>query len=361
MKNQILQDQLENRIQFNTSETVRRESQFASARHFNADLEEPNANELINNPELTRILEAWELDPLALYQQVINRNPLLTAEQETELAEAMERGKRARARLRDKQTSSSETKRLQKLVRAGEQARHELIQANFRLVFSIANKYRNAGIPISDLVQEGNIGLIKAADKFEYKRGFRFSTYATWWIRQSVQRAVADQARTIRLPVHLAEKVNKMVRISQELTQELGHAPSSEELAARMGTTPARIDHLIKVSQKPTSLETPIGEDEDASFGDLLADEESLTPVEAVAHNLLTAELEQALGSLTPREERILRLRYGLNDGRVHTLEEVGEKMGYTRERIRQLEAGALRKLRHPSRSRTLRGYLDRN
>lgn len=315
----------------------------------------------VDEPELDRFLETWEMEPLALYQHVINHNPLLSAEQETELAKAMERGSRARARLREPQTSSAERKRLQRLLREGDQARHELIQANFRLVFSIANKYRNAGIPISDLVQEGNIGLIKAADKFEYKRGFRFSTYATWWIRQSVQRAVADQARTIRLPVHLAEKVNKMLRVSQELTQELGRAPNSEELAKRMETTVARVEHLIKVSQKPTSLEMPIGEDEGANFGDLIADEESLTPVDMVARHLLAAELEEALNSLTPREERILRLRYGLNDGRMHTLEEVGAKMGYTRERIRQLEAQALRKLRHPSRSRSLRGYLDRN
>ncbi len=298
-------------------------------------------------------------DNLGLYQRLLSEIPLLTAEEEVQLAKAMERGQRAHAQLYRQPKSSSERKRLDKIVREGERARQKLVESNFRLVVSIANKYRGGSIPVSDLIQEGNIGLIHAADKFEYKRGFRFSTYATWWIRQAIQRAIADQGRTIRLPVHMWEKVNKMTRVSQQLVQELGRRPTPEELAQKMHTRPEKIEQLSKVAQQPTSLETPVGEDGDASLGDLIPDADSPEPAESVSHILLSEEMREALRSLTPREERILSLRFGLKDGQTHTLEEVGEKMGYTRERIRQIEKEALRKLRHPSRSRKLRTYLE--
>ncbi len=298
-------------------------------------------------------------DELSLYQRVISSSPLLTAEGESELAKAMEAGQRARKRLYHPHSSSAERKRLEKTVEEGERARHKLIESNFRLVFSIANKYRRSNLPISDLIQEGNIGLIRAADKFEYRRGFRFSTYATWWIRQAIQRAIADHGRTIRLPVHMWEKVNKMTHVSQQLEQELGRKPSFEEIGEKMHLKPEKVEQLSKISQQPASLETPVGADEDASLGDFIADEEVLGPADAVGRQLLAEEMREALNSLTPREERILQMRYGLKDGQGHTLEEVGEKMGYTRERIRQIEKEALRKLRHPSRSRKLRSYLE--
>jgi RNA polymerase primary sigma factor len=308
--------------------------------------------------ELDELSDIENADPLMLYQHVIAQTPLLNAAQEEELARAMESGEKARARMFRKHVNSAERKRLAKIVAQGERARKKLIESNFRLVLSIANKYRGANVPFSDLVQEGNIGLIKAADKFEYQRGFRFSTYATWWIRQAIQRAIADQGRTIRLPVHMWERVAKMTKISRALAQELGRSPTPAEIADKMGTTPQRIERLLNVSQQPTSLEAPIGEEEDSALGDLIADQDAIEPAETVAHTLMSEDLREALTSLTAREERILQLRYGLKDGRMHTLEEVGQKMGYTRERIRQLEAQALRKLRHPSRSRKLRNYL---
>ncbi len=298
-------------------------------------------------------------DTLRLYQQVMAHTRLLTAQEEVELARAMELGKRARTRLHGKQTSSAERKRLEKAVREGDRSRKKLIESNFRLVVSIANKYRGANMAFSDLMQEGNIGLIKAADKFDYNRGFRFSTYATWWIRQAITRAIADQGRTIRLPVHLWEKVNTMTRVTQQLVQELGRKPTSAEIAERMKTRPEKIEQLVKIAQQPASLESPIGDEGDASLGDFIPDEETMAPADSVSKQLLSEEMQEALHSLTPREERILELRFGLKDGQMHTLEEVGAKMGYTRERIRQIEAIALRKLRHPSRSRRLRGYLE--
>lgn len=293
-----------------------------------------------------------------LYQQVIAHNPLLSADDEVELARAMELGRRARARLRHPR-SSAERKRLEKLVRQGERARQKLIEANFRLVIAIANKYRGSSLPVSDLVQEGNIGLIRATDKFDHTRGFRFSTYATWWIRQAIQRALADQGRTIRLPVHVWEKVSVMARVSQQLFQELGRNPTTEEIARRMNTKPDKIKQLVKISQQPASLETPIGDEGDTSLADFVADANEPEPSETVARLLLGEEMREALQSLTPREERILQLRYGLMDGQTHTLEEVGQKIGYTRERIRQIEREALRKLRHPSRGRKLKAYLE--
>lgn len=292
------------------------------------------------------------------YQVVIANNPLLSAEEEVKLARAMEVGRRAHARLRHPRSSAGRN-RLQKLVVEGDQARKRLIEANFRLVMAIANKYSGSSLPVADLIQEGNIGLIRATDKFDYSRGFRFSTYATWWIRQAIQRAIADQGRTIRLPVHIWEKVSTITRISQELFQELGRKPSPEEIAEKLHSTPKKVEQLLNIAQQPASLEKPLGDDGDANLADFLADEDSPDPSETAARELMADELRDALKSLTPREERILQLRYGMKDGQSHTLEEVGEKMGYTRERIRQIEREALRKLRHPSRSRKLRGYLD--
>jgi RNA polymerase primary sigma factor len=292
------------------------------------------------------------------YQEVIAHNPLLTAEQEVKLARTMAMGRRARSRLR-RPRNSADRKRLQRIVVEGDRAREKLIEANFRLVMAIANKYRGSTLPVSDLVQEGNIGLIRATDKFDPSRGFRFSTYATWWIRQAIQRAIADQGRTIRLPVHIWEKVSAMTRVSQELFQELGRKPSTEEIASRMHTTPDKIGQLMNVSQQPASLEKPIAEEADASLADFLPDRDAPEPAEMASQSLLREEMREAMRSLTPREERILQLRYGLKDGQAHTLEEVGERMGYTRERIRQIEREALRKLRHPSRSRNLKDYLE--
>lgn len=292
------------------------------------------------------------------YQRTIAHNPLLTAEEEVRLAHSMEVGRRARARLR-KPRNSSERRHLQSLVNEGERARKKLIEANFRLVMAIANKYSGSSLPVSDLIQEGNIGLIRATDKFDAGRGFRFSTYATWWIRQAIQRAIADQGRTIRLPVHIWEKVSVMTRVSQELFQELGRKPTAEEIADKMHVTPKKIEQLMNIAQQPASLEKPVGEDSDVSLSDFLPDLDSPEPAEMVAKHLLGEEVQEALKSLTPREERILQLRYGLKNGQAHTLEQVGEKMGYTRERIRQIEREALRKLRHPSRGRKLQGYLE--
>lgn len=321
---------------------------------------EPTAEDLQEEQRLAEDLYRSEGDnALGLYQRMLSEIPLLTAEQEVKLARAMDLGRRAHERLYRKPISSSERKRLAAIVREGERARQKLVESNFRLVVSIANRYRGGSIPVSDLIQEGNIGLIHAADKFEYKRGFRFSTYATWWIRQSIQRAIADQGRTIRLPVHMWEKVNKMTRVSRELEQELGREPTAQELAKRMRTRTEKIEQLNKVARQPSSLEMPIGEDGDSSLGDLIPDENALEPTETVAHLLLREEMKEALSTLTPREERILQLRFGLKDGQPRTLEEVGAMLGYTRERIRQIEKEALRKLRHPSRSRKLRSYLE--
>jgi RNA polymerase primary sigma factor len=302
-------------------------------------------------------IEDVELNPHP-YQQVIAHNPLLSADEEVRLARAMAVGRRARARLR-RPRSSSGRQELQRMANEGDQARKKLIEANFRLVMAIANKYSGSSLPASDLIQEGNIGLIKATDKFDPTRGFRFSTYATWWIRQAVQRAIADQGRTIRLPVHIWEKVSAMTRVSQELFQELGHKPTHEEIAQRLHVTPQKIEQLMNIAQQPASLEKPIGEDGEASLADFLPDLDAPEPAETVSRLLLGEEMREALKSLTPREERILQLRYGLKDGQTHTLEEVGDRMGYTRERIRQIEREALRKLRHPSRGRKLRGYLE--
>ena len=272
-------------------------------------------------------------DPVRMYLKEIGRVPLLSAEEEVELAKRMEQG--------------------------DEEAKKKLAEANLRLVVSIAKRYVGRGMLFLDLIQEGNLGLIKAVEKFDYGKGFKFSTYATWWIRQAITRAIADQARTIRIPVHMVETINKLIRVSRQLLQELGRDPPPEEIAAAMEIPVERVREIQKVAQEPVSLETPIGEEEDSHLGDFIEDEDAPAPAEAASYILLKEQLESVLDTLTPREEKVLRLRFGLDDGRSRTLEEVGQEFGVTRERIRQIEAKALRKLRHPSRSRKLKDYLD--
>lgn len=272
-------------------------------------------------------------DPVRMYLKEIGKVPLLTAEEEVELAKRMEQG--------------------------DEEAKKQLIEANLRLVVSIAKRYVGRGMLFLDLIQEGNLGLIKAVEKFDYRKGYKFSTYATWWIRQAITRAIADQARTIRIPVHMVETINKMVRVSRQLVQEKGRDPLPEEIAEEMGITEEKVREIMKIAQDPVSLETPIGEEEDSHLGDFIPDEEALAPADAAAYILLKEQLVDVLDTLTPREEKVLRLRFGLDDGRARTLEEVGKEFDVTRERIRQIEAKALRKLRHPSRSKKLKDYLD--
>ena len=272
-------------------------------------------------------------DPVRMYLKEIGRVPLLTADEEIELARRMEAG--------------------------DESARHRLEEANLRLVVSIAKRYVGRGMLFLDLIQEGNLGLLKAVEKFDYSKGYKFSTYATWWIRQAITRAIADQARTIRIPVHMVETINKLVRISRQLLQELGRDPHPEEVAREMGISVARVHEIMKIAQEPVSLETPIGEEEDSHLGDFIEDEAAPAPAEAASFMLLREQLEEVLETLTDREKNVLRLRFGLEDGRSRTLEEVGQSFGVTRERIRQIEAKALRKLRHPVRLRKLQGNFD--
>ena len=272
-------------------------------------------------------------DPVRMYLKEIGRVPLLTAEEEVALARRMEAG--------------------------DESARHRLEEANLRLVVSIAKRYVGRGMLFLDLIQEGNLGLLKAVEKFDYSKGYKFSTYATWWIRQAITRAIADQARTIRIPVHMVETINKLVRISRGLLQELGRDPRPEEIAKEMGISVTRVHEIMKIAQEPVSLETPIGEEEDSHLGDFIEDEAAPAPAEAASFMLLREQLEEVLETLTDREKNVLRLRFGLEDGRSRTLEEVGQSFGVTRERIRQIEAKALRKLRHPSRSKVLRDFLE--
>ena len=272
-------------------------------------------------------------DPVRMYLKEIGKVPLLSAEREIELAQRMEEG--------------------------DEEAKKELAEANLRLVVSIAKRYVGRGMLFLDLIQEGNVGLIKAVEKFEYHKGYKFSTYATWWIRQAITRAIADQARTIRIPVHMVETINKLIRVSRQLLQELGREPTPEEIAKELDMPVDRVREILKISQEPVSLETPIGEEEDSHLGDFIQDDNVPVPAEAAAQTLLKEQLDEVLDTLTEREQKVLRLRFGMNDGRARTLEEVGKEFDVTRERIRQIEAKALRKLRHPSRSRKLRDYLD--
>ena len=280
------------------------------------------------------ILEGVNVDdPVRMYLKEIGKVSLLTAEEEIDLAQRMEAG--------------------------DELAKRQLAEANLRLVVSIAKRYVGRGMLFLDLIQEGNLGLIKAVEKFDYRKGFKFSTYATWWIRQAITRAIADQARTIRIPVHMVETINKLIRVSRQLLQEYGREPLPEEIAEEMGITEEKVREILKIAQEPVSLETPIGEEEDSHLGDFIPDDDAPAPAETAAFTLLKEQLMEVLDTLTPREEKVLRLRFGLDDGRARTLEEVGKEFNVTRERIRQIEAKALRKLRHPSRSKRLKDFLD--
>lgn len=272
-------------------------------------------------------------DPVRMYLKEIGKVPLLTAEEELELARRMEEG--------------------------DEEAKKRLAEANLRLVVSIAKRYVGRGMLFLDLIQEGNLGLIKAVEKFDYRKGYKFSTYATWWIRQAITRAIADQARTIRIPVHMVETINRLIRVSRQLLQELGREPTVEEISERMQLSEERVREIMKISQEPVSLETPIGEEEDSHLGDFIQDDNVQIPIDAATFTLLKEQLIEVLGTLTPREQKVLMLRFGLEDGRARTLEEVGKEFDVTRERIRQIEAKALRKLRHPSRSKKLKDYLE--
>jgi len=297
-------------------------------------------------------------DTIGLYLKEVGRVPLLTAEEEVELAQRIERGRLAREELAKGNVSPRRRQELQRLIEDGWAAREHLITANSRLVISVAKKYMGRGVPFLDLIQEGNIGLIRAAKKFDYRRGHKFSTYATWWIRQAVTRAIADQGRTIRVPVHMGDQINKLLRVQHQLTQRLGRDPSVEELADALEVTPQKVENMIQVARRPLSLETPTDDEEDSVLGDFIQDEEVPAPDETATYNLLREHLESVLNSLPPREVRILQLRYGLLDGQAYTLEEVGRKMGVTRERVRQIEAQALSRLRHPAIRRKLREYL---
>ena len=297
-------------------------------------------------------------DSVGLYLREVGGVPLLTAQEEVEIAKRIERGRRAREKLAQESLSQKKRAELQVSIEDGWAAREHLITANSRLVISVAKKYLGRGVPFLDLIQEGNIGLIRAAKKFDYRRGHKFSTYATWWIRQAVTRAIADQGRTIRVPVHMGDQINKMLRVSHQLTQQLGHTPTSEDLAEALQISPRKAEDLMKVSRRPLSLEMPTDEDSDSILGDFIQDVESPAPVEIATQNLLKENLNEALGALPPREVRILQLRYGLLDGRSYTLEEVGRKMGVTRERVRQIEAQALTRLRHPNHRERLIDFL---
>lgn len=297
-------------------------------------------------------------DTIGLYLKEVGRVPLLTAEEEVELAQRIERGRMAREELAKGNVPSTRRQDLQRLIEDGWAAREHLITANSRLVISVAKKYMGRGVPFLDLIQEGNIGLIRAAKKFDYRRGHKFSTYATWWIRQAVTRAIADQGRTIRVPVHMGDQINKLLRVQHQLTQRLGRDPSVDELAEALEVTPAKVENMIQVARRPLSLETPTDDEEDSVLGDFIQDEEVPAPDETATYNLLREHLDSVLNGLPPREVRILQLRYGLLDGQAYTLEEVGRKMGVTRERVRQIEAQALSRLRHPAIRRKLREYL---
>ena len=329
-----------------------------------ADVEEEelvDPNTLVNNFSID--------DPVRMYLKEIGKVPLLSPDEEINLAQAMSAGNGASRRLAevDAQREAGEpvTASIDEIVawnkdyKRGEAAKQKLAEANLRLVVSIAKRYVGRGMLFLDLIQEGNLGLIKAVEKFDYTKGYKFSTYATWWIRQAITRAIADQARTIRIPVHMVETINKVIRVSRQLLQELGHDPTPNEISAEMGMPVEKVREILKIAQEPVSLETPIGEEEDSHLGDFIPDEGASEPSEAASFTLLKEQLMDVLSTLTPREEKVLKLRFGIEDGRTRTLEEVGKEFNVTRERIRQIEAKALRKLRHPSRSKKLKDFLN--
>jgi RNA polymerase primary sigma factor len=309
-------------------------------------------------------LKAPTNDPVRMYLKEIGKVPLLTAEQEVILAKAIEEGEAATAELDKaaaeiKKLSSTRLRELQRVERHGQLAKKKLIEANLRLVVSIAKRYVGRGMLFLDLIQEGNLGLIRAVEKFDYTKGYKFSTYATWWIRQAITRAIADQARTIRIPVHMVETINKLIRIQRQLLQDLGREPTPEEIGREMEFSPEKVREILKVSQEPVSLETPIGEEEDSHLGDFIEDSDAVVPVDAASFILLQEQLDSVLHTLSEREKKVIQLRFGLTDGHPRTLEEVGREFGVTRERIRQIESKTLSKLRHPSRSQKLRDYLE--
>ena len=337
--------------------------------------EEPAAEEIaeVEEEELVdpnSLVNSFSIDdPVRMYLKEIGKVPLLNPDEEIVLAQAMSAGAEAKARLDEleeqrkngetPEISPEEEAQLRKVYQKGESSKQKLAEANLRLVVSIAKRYVGRGMLFLDLIQEGNLGLIKAVEKFDYTKGYKFSTYATWWIRQAITRAIADQARTIRIPVHMVETINKVIRVSRQLLQELGHDPSPNEIAAEMGMPVEKVREILKIAQEPVSLETPIGEEEDSHLGDFIPDEGASEPSEAASFTLLKEQLMDVLSTLTPREEKVLKLRFGIEDGRSRTLEEVGKEFNVTRERIRQIEAKALRKLRHPSRSKKLKDFLN--
>jgi RNA polymerase primary sigma factor len=300
-------------------------------------------------------------DPVRMYLKEIGKVPLLTASEEVDLAKKIEAGEEASLKLREKgdKLSREQLRLLKRQERTGQEAKRKLVEANLRLVVSIAKRYVGRGMLFLDLIQEGNLGLIRAVEKFDFRKGYKFSTYATWWIRQAITRAIADQARTIRIPVHMVETINKLIRVQRQLLQELGREPTPEEIAEQMELTPEKVREIIKVSQEPVSLETPIGEEEDSHLGDFIEDADAVVPIDAASFILLQEQLEDVLNSLNEREKEVIRLRFGLTDGHPRTLEEVGREFGVTRERIRQIESKTLAKLRHPTRSAKLRDYLE--
>ncbi|MDO4173344.1 MAG: RNA polymerase sigma factor RpoD [Eubacteriales bacterium] len=337
-----------------------------SEEEFSEDAVEEVTKEELEDTE--SLAEGFAIDdPVRMYLKEIGKVDLLTPEEEVELAQKMQDGNIAKEKMAEleererngEKIDEAEYQALRKAIRAGDNAKKRLSEANLRLVVSIAKRYVGRGMLFLDLIQEGNLGLLKAVEKFDCTKGFKFSTYATWWIRQAITRAIADQARTIRIPVHMVETINKVIRVSRQLLQELGHDPQPEEIAEEMNMPVERVREILKIAQEPVSLETPIGEEEDSHLGDFIPDDDALEPAEAASFTLLKEQLVEVLKTLTPREEKVLRLRFGIEDGRTRTLEEVGKEFNVTRERIRQIEAKALRKLRHPSRSKKLKDFLN--
>ncbi len=329
-----------------------------------SEVEEVPEEELVDTSALA---EGFAIDdPVRMYLKEIGKVDLLSPEEEIELAKKIMAGVDATEKMNEYENAgeqsavrADEIVEWNKAIKAGDRAKKRLAEANLRLVVSIAKRYVGRGMLFLDLIQEGNLGLIKAVEKFDYTKGYKFSTYATWWIRQAITRAIADQARTIRIPVHMVETINKVIRVSRQLLQELGHDPSPEEIAAEMNMPVDRVRDILKIAQEPVSLETPIGEEEDSHLGDFIPDDDAPEPAEAASFMLLKEQLVEVLKTLTPREEKVLRLRFGIDDGHTRTLEEVGKEFNVTRERIRQIEAKALRKLRHPSRSKKLKDFLN--